>query len=256
MARQPRTWPDRKHLDEPTGWRPGTVAAAGMALLLLAASAVALGGGNGDSDRAASPGAPGQPAVSAPTGSSPPGKPADDSGAEEPGVEPLLTAPDVTWQLLSGVALPYSSTAGPFRVDGPVYGGFERSQTGGLLAAVQISTRYALTPGHGWREVVERQVLPGVGREVYTRLRAGVVLDDPPGSYGQLAGFRVVAFTPDVTVVQLVSRFALTGALQASTATVKWARGDWRLELQPDGGVSPSLQVVPDLDGFVVWGGA
>ena len=176
--------------------------------------------------------------------------------APQPRTWPDREQLDVTWQLLSGVALPYNDTAGPRVVDGPVYGGFERSQTGALLAAVQISTRYALTPGKGWREVVERQVLPGVGREVYTRLRTGVLLDDPPGTYGQFAGFRVVAFTPDVTVVQLVSRFALTGALQVSTATVKWARGDWRLELQPDGGVSPSLQLIEDLDGFVVWGGA
>ena len=252
MALQPRTWPDREHLDEPAGRRPGTVAAAGVAVLLLAAAAVALGSG----DDPASRGTTDRPAVSAPAGSSSPDNLADDNVAVEPGVEPLLTAPDVTWQLLSGVALPFSDTAGPRVVDGPVYGGFERSQTGGLLAAVQISTRYALTPGKGWREVVERQVLPGVGRDVYTRLRAGVVLDDPPGTYGQFAGFRVVAFTPDVTVVQLVSRFALTGALQASTATVKWVRGDWRLELQPDGGVSPSLQVIEDPDGFVVWGGA
>lgn len=253
MALQPRTWPDREHLDEPAGRRPGTVAAAGVAvLLLLAPAAVALGGGG---DPAPSRGAPDRPAVSAPAGSSSPGRLVDNV-AVEPGVEPLLTAPDVTWQLLSGVALPYSDTAGPRVVDGPVYGGFERSQTGALLAAVQISTRYALTPGEGWREVVERQVLPGVGREVYTRLRTGVVLDDPPGTYGQFAGFRVVAHTPDVTVVQLVSRFSSTGSLQVSTATVKWARGDWRLELQPDGGVSPSLQLIEDLDGFVVWGGA
>lgn len=253
MAPQPRTWPDREQLDKPAGWRPGTVAAAGVAvLLLLAAAAVALGGGDGPT----APGAPDRPAVSAPAGSSSTGKLADESAAAEPGVEPLLIAPEVTWQLLSGVALPSSATGGPRVVDGPVYGGFERSQTGALLAAVQISTRYALTPGPGWREVVERQVLPGVGREVYTRLRTGVVLDDTPGTYGQLAGFRVLAFTPDVTVVQLVSRFSSTGALQASTATVKWVGGDWRLELQPDGAVSPSLQIVPALDGFVVWGGA
>ena len=43
---------------------------------------------------------------------------------------------------------------------------------------------------------------------------------------------------------------------QVTTTTVKWVHGDWRLELQPDGGPSPTAQTVPDLDGFVVWGGA
>ena len=108
----------------------------------------------------------------------------------------------MTWQLFSGVALPYSSTAGPRSVDGPVYAGYERSQTGALIAAAQLGTRYLLTPGDGWREVAERQVLPGVGREVFLAARAEVDdLDVPPGTYGQLAGFRVVAFTPDVAVI-------------------------------------------------------
>ena len=69
-------------------------------------------------------------------------------------------------------------------------------------------------------------------------------------------GFRVVAFTPDVAVICFVSRFSLTGRLQATTTTLKWTGGDWQLELQPDGGLSPTALTVPDLDGFVVWGGA
>jgi len=162
----------------------------------------------------------------------------------------------VSWQLFSGVALPYSPTAGPLKVDGPVYGGFERSQTGALIAAAHLGTRYLLTPGEGWREVVQRQVLPGAGRDAFIAARAGVELDDPPGTYGQLAGFRVVAYTGDVAVIQEVARFALTGRLQATTTTLKWSGGDWRLELQPDGSTSPTAQAVPDMDSFVVWGGA
>ena len=155
-------------------------------------------------------------------------------------VEPLLQPPAVTWRLFSGVALPFSPTDGPRLVDGPVYRGFEHSQTGALIAAAQLGTRYLLTPGLGWRQVTARQVLPGVGRDVYVAARAEVVLDDPPGSYGQLAGFRmVVAFTPDVAVLQLVSRFALTGRLQVTTSTLKWVRvtGGWccsPMAVQPD----------------------
>ena len=147
-----------------------------------------------------------------------------------------------------------TTSAPPLEVDGPVYSGYERSQIGALIAAVQLGTRYLLTPGDLWREVLQRQALAGVGRDVFARNRATVDADDPPGTYGQPAGFRFVAFTPDVASIQLVSRFPTSGNLQVVTVTVKWARGDWRLELQPDGGSSPTAQAVRDLDGFVVWG--
>lgn len=234
---------------DPAGPRPGTVVAGAVAVVILAgAGAVALFG-------AGEPAAP--PAVALPSPdvnrAPAPAPPAlSISAAVEE--EPLLVAPQVEWQLFAGVALPYSTTAGPLQVDGPVYSGYERSQTGALIAAVQIATRYLFTPGEGWREVVERQVLPGVGREVFVRNRAGVVADDPPGTYGQAAGFRFVAFTPDVACIQLVTRFPTTGNLQLVTATVRWVDGDWRLQLQPDGGTSPTAQAVPDLGGFVVWG--
>ncbi len=238
---------------DPAGPRPGTVAAGVVAVVILVgAGAVALSGGASPSAADEGPVAPATagPARSAtalPVDPSPAPAPAADEG-------PLLVAPKVDWQLFAGVPLPYSKTGGPLKVDGPVYSGYERSQIGALIAAVQLGTRYLLTPGDGWREVLERQVLPGVGRDVFARNRATVDADDPPGTYGQPAGFRFVAFTPDVASIQLVTRFPTTGNLQVVTVTVKWADSDWRLELQPDGGSSPTAQAVSDLDGFVVWG--
>jgi len=244
--------------------RPGTALAGAVAVVLLVgAGSVAVFGGHSTpiGRSAARPAgldpsvAPSRPAVSAgptvaPIGTLP------GAATTSPEVQLLLTAPPVTWQLFSGEALPYSPTAGPRTVDGPVYAGYERSQTGALIAAAQIGTRYLLTPGRGWREVARRQVLPSVGRDVFMAARARVdELTVPPGTYGQLAGFRVITYTPDVAVFALVSRFATTGMLQATTTTVKWAGGDWRLELQPDGGTSPTAQQLPNLDGYIVWGG-
>jgi hypothetical protein len=240
------------------GPRPGTVAAGAVAVVILVgAGAVALfGAGTPSSAPAATLTGPVAPATPLPApgfdrAPSPAPSPMPAGAADE---EPLLVAPQVDWQLFAGVALPYSTTAGPLQVDGPVYSGYERSQTGALIAAVQIANRYLFTPGELWRQVGERQVLPGVGRDVFIRNRAGAVADDPPGTYGQAAGFRFVAFTPDVASIQLVSRFPTTGNLQLVTVTVRWVDGDWRLQLQPDGGTSPTAQAVPDLDGFVVWG--
>ncbi len=234
--------------DDLAGPRPGTIAAGVVAVVILvAAGAIALSGGNSPSTGPVAS-TPAAPPATAPTAVNPEAP----AGAAAEG--PLLVAPKVDWQLFAGVPLPYSKTAGPLAVDGPVYSGYERSETGALIAAVQLGNRYLLTPGDGWREVLERQVLPGTGRDVFTRLRATVDADDPPGTYGQLAGFRFVAFTPDVASIQLVTRFPTTGHLQVVTVTVKWADGDWRLELQPDGGSSPTAQAVADLDRFVVWG--
>ena len=241
-------------LADPAGPRPGTVVAGAVAVVILAgAGAVALFGASGPSSiPAATPTGPA--ALASPDVDRAPSAAPSPMSAGVADDEPLLVAPQVDWQLFAGVALPYSGTAGPLQVDGPVFSGYERSQTGALIAAVQIANRYLFTPGEQWRQVVERQVLPGVGREVFVGNRAGVVADDPPGTYGQAAGFRFVAFTPDVASIQLVSRFPTSGNLQVVTVTVKWARGDWRLELQPDGGSSPTAQAVGDLDGFVVWG--
>ena len=235
-----------------TGPRPGTIAAGVVAVVIgIGAGAVALSGASSPSavptpgPVAAVTAAPVPPAAAVPLRPAPAAK-------EE---APLLVAPKVQWQLFAGVPLPYSKTAGPLTVDGPLYSGYERSQTGAVLAAVQLGNRYLLTPGDGWREVLQRQVLPGTGRDVFARNRAAMDdTPDPPGTYGQTAGFRFVAFTPDVASIQLVTRFPTSGNLQIVTVTVKWVDGDWRLELQPDGGSSPTAQRISDLDGFVVWG--
>ena len=235
-----------------TGPRPGTIAAGVVAVVIgIGACAVALSGASSPSavptpgPVAAVTAAPVPPAAAVPLRPAPAAK-------EE---APLLVAPKVQWQLFAGVPLPYSKTAGPLTVDGPLYSGYERSQTGAVLAAVQLGNRYLLTPGDGWREVLQRQVLPGTGRDVFARNRAAMDdTPDPPGTYGQTAGFRFVAFTRDVASIQLVTRFPTSGNLQIVTVTVKWVDGDWRLELQPDGGSSPTAQRISDLDGFVVWG--
>jgi hypothetical protein len=240
----------------PAGPRLGTIASVVVVVgILVGAGAVALSGRDSPpAGPAAGPAASAAPAPAAPAPAAAPNPAPTPAPAAPADAGPLLVAPEVDWQLLAGVPLPYSQTAGPLEVDGPVYSGYARSQTGALIAAVQLGTRYLLTPGEGWREVLGRQVLPGLGRDVFARNRADVDAEDPPGSYGQPAGFRFVAYTPDVASIQLVSRFPTTGNLQVVTVTVHWAGGDWRLQLQPDGGSSPTAQAVADLDGFVVWG--
>lgn len=161
----------------------------------------------------------------------------------------------VTWTLFHGVAQPTSPEHGPHRRQADVDRCFAHTPTGALLAAWQIATRFVLADD--WRRVVELQVMPGPGRDAYVaqraRVRAGAGRD--AGGYGQLAAFGFASYTPQVATVQLVSRFAATGQLQVNTVTVVWSGDDWRLLLQPGGSISPSLQAVSSLTGFVPWAG-
>ena len=95
------------------------------------------------------------------------------------------------------------------------------AELGAEVAAAQVANRvlYAETLGQGLGAADGARGNPAARAEVDD-------LDVPPGTYGQFAGFRVVAFTPDVAVIAFVSRFALTGRLQTTTTTVKWADGD------------------------------
>ena len=167
---------------------------------------------------------------------------------------PTTTPRGVTWSLYDGVALPFSAAAGPTRVDGPVAAGYAHTPLGALVAAEQIDSRSFVTPRGGWRQVTEQQVLPGPGRTAYIAARTKVSDEPPAAGLGQTAGFRFVTYSPDVAVIEYASKFP-DGHLQATTSTVRWSAGDWRLELQPDGSTSPTVQPISELTGYVPWAG-
>lgn len=234
---------------ERTGMR--TWAAAAVVVLIVVLGVVLVLVTHGHKTEQPHPAAAGPSVVPTPASQSATPTPS----ASLPTAVPIAAPTGVTWSLFQTVALPSSMTEGPTRVDGPVYAGYSHTPTGALIAAAQLSFRYLITPGDGWRQVLREQVLPGPGRDVYEVNRSKVTADDPVGAYGQIAGFRFVTYSTDVAVVQIVSRFSNSGSLQVATVTVRWSDGDWKLELQPDGGSSPSVQHLPTLSGFTPWGG-
>ena len=167
---------------------------------------------------------------------------------------PQYTPQGVTWQLYQTVALPYSKKAGPMAVDGGVARCYAHDPLGALLAASQITVRYLIAPN--WRQVTELQVMAGKGRTTYVAERAKVTNagGNQPGEYNQFAGFKFVTYSPGVAVIDFVGR-SNSGALQMTTATVDWSAGDWKLQLQPDGGDSPQAVPVSSLVGFATWSG-
>lgn len=230
----------------------------GAVLVIVIAAVLVLEGHRSRTPKVATPAGittPGPAAVSTaaitPSASSPVSLPAS-RNAQTPAVVPTAPLSGVTWALFQGVALASSPIDGPSKVAGPVYAGYSHTPDGALLALNQISVRYLLTPGDGWRQVVERQVLPGAGRDAYTANRAKVTTLSGT-KFGQTAGFRFVTYSPDVAVMQLVTSFSTH--YQVATCTVRWVDGDWHLELQPDGGVSPTAQAVDSLAGFTAWSG-
>jgi len=226
------------------------VAAVIVALIALAAVAVIWATRGSDSAPVAAP-SPSAPVSASPSAASS----ASPTAAVPQQAVPTIPPEGVRWSLFQGVALPSSRTAGPARTSGPVYAGYAHTPTGALLAAAQISYRYLISPGNDWRQVVDQQVVPGPGRDVYAQKRAKVDSTSvTPGTYGQLAGFRVVTYSPDTAVIQYVTRFA-DGSMQVVTDTVHWLNGDWKLQLQPDGSETPTAQTVGSLAGFVPWSG-
>jgi len=233
----------------------GLVTAGGLLVATTSASRTASAGSQPPATAPAATPA----AAAAVTGAGPAAAPAADAAA-------LASPPvDVMWRVFDGFALPEGSADGPRTVDGAVEAGFAHSPRGALLAAVQITARMLVAPGDGWRQVVLRQVLPGPGRDAWLRVRGEAAADGMPGTtadYAQVAGYRYVTWSPDVAVLQLVTRTALADApdaLAVSTLTLRWTEvgpegADWRLELQPDGSPTPSRQAVRDLLRFVPWG--
>jgi len=167
---------------------------------------------------------------------------------------PQYTPQGITWQLYQTVALPYSSTAGPMIVDGGVARCYAHDPLGALLAASQIPYRYLIAPD--WRQVVQQQVMPGKGVQVYVpeRSKATNAGGNQPGDYNQLAGFKFVTYSPAVAVIEIASKNG-NGGLEAGPVTVDWSDGDWKLQLQPDGSSSPQVLPITSVVGFATWSG-
>lgn len=161
-----------------------------------------------------------------------------------------LTAPTVTWSLFQGVAVPASATEGPLIVHGDIARCYGHDPTGALLAAAQISMRVEVAPD--WQSVVQALIEPGAGQAAFLQQRAqlGTL---PTTGLGQIAGFQYVTYTPQVAVVDLA--LSLGTARTTVSYTVVWDGGDWRLQAQPDGGLTPQPQPLQSLDGYVPWAG-
>lgn len=170
---------------------------------------------------------------------------------------PTSAPAEVTWTLWEGIGLPVSADAGPANIQGSVASRYSHSPTGALVAAAQLSMRVVLAPDADWRRTVDAGTVPGPGRVAWIKVReplTGKFEGIEPGRVAQLAGFQFTGYSPDLAVVTLVNGDATRG-YRASTVTLIWRDGDWRVQQGPDGLTSTNVHPVPDLSGFVPWSG-
>lgn len=244
--------------DDTSGfWRPSTVVASVVLLVILLLAGWLVFASGGSSGHSASKTPSPSPTSVVMQGSSSTESPTPSSRchlSDSDQTVPQMTPQGITWELYQTVALPFSATAGPAVIEGDIARCYAHTPLGALLAASQIEYRYLIAPN--WRAVNLQQVVPNAGRDTFTKQREelGNTGSNQPGDFEQLAGFKFVTYSPAVAVVELASK-SDTGAMQAGAVTVDWLDGDWKLQLQPDGSSSASELPLASLVGFATWSG-
>lgn len=167
-------------------------------------------------------------------------------------------APQITWSVVGEQPVPSSREHGPRqRVDG-LAAGFSHDELGAALAAMHISSRLVPTVPAAVAETTARQQCVGDVAAYLARLdrsRTAAVTSQPGSVAGELY-YRVVDGDPDGSVVR-ISLAAVTGQARTEggyaelTRTLRWAGGDWRMELPP-----PARTVVTSLSGYTPLGWA
>ena len=163
------------------------------------------------------------------------------------------SGPEVEWALFRGTAVPSSDTHGPARVIGDVARCYSRTPTGALIAMVQISSRYLVSPDGV--SIAREQTIPGKGQDVLVAAleRRGEV-EVQSGDVGQIAAYRFVNFTPDEAVIAVATR-GPDGGLQLVELRVRWSEGDWKIVLFDDGSQFSTSSTLTDLTGMNPWSG-
>lgn len=172
----------------------------------------------------------------------------DDSDQAKPARAPK----DFTWKADGTGLVPVSRTAGPLTFDGPVWSCFAHTPTGSVMAAHAITDHLSYP---GWRKVVDRQVVPGAGRDALVASRAAA--GDKPTSGapdgGGYAGFTVLSYDKEKSTVMFVVRVPGKNAYGTASVTLRWLDGDWKLAPDADGTVYSGMSQISGTKGFVTW---
>ncbi|MDX2938951.1 hypothetical protein [Streptomyces ipomoeae] len=172
----------------------------------------------------------------------------DDSDTAKPTKAPK----DFYWKANGTGLVPVSKTAGPLKFDGPVWSCFAHTPMGAVMAVHSITDHLSYK---GWRKVVEKQVVPGEGRDALVATRSQEADQPTTGSpdAGGYAGFTVLSYNADQATVMVLVRGMGDGGYGSASVSVHWQDGDWKLAPDPDGTVYSGMAQIDGTDGFVTW---
>ncbi|MBA9007304.1 hypothetical protein [Thermomonospora cellulosilytica] len=180
--------------------------------------------------------------------------------------EVVLEESGLRWSDHFGMELPISPVHGPRSLGAGLAGGFARTPSGALLAAVHIVVRTAPQWGPKVFESTisqqvigpERDVLLASTRDFYERKRAemGLAEDAPLGpGYAAIEAYRWHSYSPDVASLDLVSagpgRHGVT-VRAATRVQLHWADGDWRVLAPPGGDWGNTAAAVTSTNGYTL----
>ncbi|WP_327728213.1 hypothetical protein OG250_16860 [Streptomyces sp. NBC_00487] len=251
--------------EQPFWQQRGWILSAGFLVVLLVLAVLFAVTGNGSEGSAGSSGDPGP----APTSTSdsgdggsgdgkgkgngradarPAGCRTDDSDQAKPTEAPH----DFHWKANGTGLVPVSKAAGPLKYDGPVWSCFAHTPLGAVMAAHSITDHLSYD---GWREVVDRQVVPGAGRDALIASRSQEADQSTTGSpdAGGYAGFTVLSYDETQATVMVLVRGMGEGGFGSASVTMRWQGGDWKLSPDPDGTVYSGVSQVSGTNGFVTW---
>jgi hypothetical protein len=221
------------------------ISAVVVALVVVLGLALALTGGSKKSPSAAGDSAATPSATAASGGST--------CAPSDTDTSLPVAAPAVSWQLVDTVALPVSTSAGPLQVDGPVARCYAHTPRGALMAALNLFYRAVVAAPS--IAVLQQQAVPGAGTTLLEQQIAAVTQPVQPGDLAQIAGYRIVSYTPQTTVVTLVNGSEQSNTLKSCDVTVQWSGGDWKLVVGSDGSISSPATSIPSMAGYTPFGG-
>jgi len=101
--------------------------------------------------------------------------------------------------------------------------------------------------------VLEHSVVPNE----YAKQVAATPADGAPAPGGvQLAGFRIITYSPEQASIALAYRTGTTtDSYPQLTFAMQWYQGDWRDVTQPGPSAAVTNGSVPSLAGLVPWAG-
>ncbi|TDT37390.1 hypothetical protein EV562_106166 [Streptomyces sp. BK208] len=238
--------------EKPFWQQRGWILSAGFLATLLIIGLIALTSGGGTSNRADDdPTAP--PATPTPSAhEKPDARPAGCRTDDSDQTKPTAVPKDFEWKANGTGLVPVSRTAGPLTYDGPVWSCYAHTPMGAVFAAQAITDHFSYP---GWRDVVERQVVPGPARDALVSSRSQD--EDKPTSgkadAGGYAGFSILAYDKEEATVMFLLRGPNAGVYGTASVTVRWHEGDWKIVPGADGSVYSGMAQVSGTQGFITW---